>query len=126
MPDPARLNKAIAEEVRSLLARRRVSQKALQEDLGWSRARTNRLVHAEQNWGPAELLALCDYLDVDLAALLAAAKTSAAAQEGGAKQALESMLTQQERAEIDAAREQLRPAKEQPSEDEQGHHPKAQ
>ena len=115
MPDPARLNRAIAEEVRSILARRRISQKALQDALGWSRARTNRLVHAEQTWGPAELLAFCDYVDVDLAVLLSTAK--AAAKQGGARTALESMLTDQERAEIDAAREQMRPASEQPGED---------
>ena len=114
MPDPEALNAAIAEEVRSLLARRRISQKQIQDDLGWSRARVNRLVHGEQTWGPADLLALCDYLQVDLSVLLSTAKANAA-QATPARAALESMLTEQERADIAQARKQTRPA-EQPEE----------
>ena len=119
MPDPAALNRAIAEEVRSLLARRRISQKALQDDLGWSRARVNRLVRGEQAWGILELLAVCDYLDVDLAVLLSTAK-AAAVQMSDERQVLESVLTEQERGEIDAARERMRPKEEQSGDDRKG------
>ena len=125
MPDPAALNRAIAEEVRSLLARRKISQKALQDDLGWSRAKVNRLVNAEQNWGIQELLALCDYLDVDLAELLSTAKATAAPK-SDAKRALESMLTEQERAEIADARSRMRPKDEQSEDGRKGRHRKAE
>ena len=36
----------------------------------------NRLVNDKQAWGIRELLALCDYLDVDMAELLSTAKAA--------------------------------------------------
>ena len=68
-------------------------------------------------WSIDELIELCDWLDEDAAQLMARAKAAALAA-SPTRQALETMLTEQERAEIDAAREQLRPASEQPGEGE--------
>jgi len=107
-------NQAMAAEVRALLARHRKVQADVARELGMKPNAVSFRWQGKTPWTLAELLLLCDWLDVDAAEVMSAAKATALAK-SDERQALESMLTEKERAEVDAAREQMRPPKDEQS-----------
>ena len=106
--DEEAFNQAVAAEVRALLARHRKTQADVGRHLGMKPNAVSFRWKGATPWSLAELLLLCDWLDVDAAEVMTTAK-AAAEQQSDERQVLESMLTEQERGEIDAARERLRP-----------------
>ena len=114
--DEDAFNQAIAAEVRALLARHRKTQADVARHLGMKPNAASFRWQGKTPWSLAELLLLCDWLDVDAAEVMSTAK-AAVDQESDERRALESMLTEQERGEIDAARERLRPKEEQSGDD---------
>ena len=78
-PDSVAYNQAVADEVRAVLARKRIQRKDVAAEFGWSRNFINKRVAGEVSWGIPDLTALCDFLGVDVAELLGAAKKAALA-----------------------------------------------
>lgn len=115
----------MAAEVRALLARHSKTQADVVRHLGMKPNAVSFRWKGKTPWSLAELLLLCDWLDVDAADVMSTAKAAAAAQ-SDAKQALESMLTEQEQSEIDAARERMRPKDEGAGNGRKGRNVKAQ
>ena len=71
------VNAAIAAEVRALLARHRKSQADVVRHLGIKPNAASLRWQGKTPWSLAELLFLCDWLEVDAAELLATAKAEA-------------------------------------------------
>ena len=111
--DEDAFNQAIAAEVRALLARHRKTQADVARHLGMKPNASSFRWNGKTPWSTAELLLLCDWVDADAAELMAEAK-AAALEQTPAREALESMLTEQESAEIAEARKRVRPT-EQPN-----------
>lgn len=65
---------ALAAEVRSLVSRRGVKQTALLPVLGIGQNALSERMNGKTEWKATELIDLCDFLDVDLSGVLAAAK----------------------------------------------------
>ena len=118
-------NQAVAAEVRALLARHRKVQADVTRQLGMKPNAASFRWQGKTPWSTAELLLLCDWLDADAAEVLSAAKAAAVAK-SDERQVLESMLTEQERADVDAARERMRPKDEQSGSGRRGRRREAQ
>lgn len=71
------LGGSVGEEVRALLARRRVSQEQLGAAIGVSGASISRKVRGLSDFTVGELLAVAAFLDVPAGSLLPAAVTAA-------------------------------------------------
>ena len=106
--DEDAFNQAVAAEVRALLARHRKTQADVARHLGMKPNAASFRWQGKTPWSLAELLLLCDWLDVDAAEVMTTAK-DAAERKSDERQVLESMLTEKERDEIDDARERMRP-----------------
>ena len=87
VPDPGALNTAIAAKIRGIMAERtpKVTQQDLIEATCWSRAKVNRLYNGKTEWGAADLIAVCDYLGVDLGAAKRVVREAEAAGEHAAR-----------------------------------------
>lgn len=59
------VKEATAEEVRALMARRRITQRQLSADLGWSAPYLSRRVTGETEFSVYELITVCLALDAD-------------------------------------------------------------
>lgn len=92
--DEDAFNQAIAAEVRALMARHKKNQADVARHLGIKPNAASFRWQGRTPWSTAELILLCDWLDVDAAEVMAAAK--AAALEQAARD--ESMLTDEDRA----------------------------
>lgn len=75
--DEQAFNLAIAAEVRGLLARRQITQAQAREHLDMSPNAISRRWSGETPWSTAELLTLCDWLEIDAADVMGAAKRAA-------------------------------------------------
>ncbi|HKX65866.1 MAG TPA: helix-turn-helix transcriptional regulator [Intrasporangium sp.] len=72
-------NQALAAEVRALLARHRKVQADVARQLGMKPNAASFRWQGKTPWSLAELLLLCDWLDVDAAEVISAAKAAAVA-----------------------------------------------
>ena len=84
MPEPldfAAFDAALAAEVRSQVARLGKKQKDVARALGMTANAVSRRWHGGTAWSHGELIALCDFLDIDAAAVLAEAKRQMRAQQ---------------------------------------------
>ncbi len=84
MPEPldfAAFDAALAAEVRSKVAHAGKQQKDVARALGMTPNAISRRWHGTTAWSHGELIALCDYLDIDAAAVLAEAKRQVRAQQ---------------------------------------------
>ena len=90
-------NQAIAAEVRALMARHRKNQADVARYLGIKPNAASFRWQGRTPWSTAELILLCDWLDVDAAEVMAAAK-AAALEQTSAKGA--STMTDAERAAV--------------------------
>jgi DNA-binding Xre family transcriptional regulator len=68
---------AIPSEVRATLAWRRIPQKELVDALGLEQSYLSRRINGKARMTPGELLAICDFLNEDIGALLSRAKHNA-------------------------------------------------
>jgi hypothetical protein len=85
IPDGDAFRAALAAELRSELARRKMPKKELGDAFGWGRNKIGKLINGESNWNINELINACDYLSdngppVDVAELLSTAKRKASPQ----------------------------------------------
>lgn len=97
-------NQAVAAEVRALMARHRKNQADVARHLGIKPNAASFRWQGKTPWTTAELILLCDWLDVDAAEVMAAAK-AAALEQAAARE--ESVLTDEDlafAAEIQAER----------------------
>ena len=106
--DSKAMTAAVAAELRSVLARRGIQHREVAAALGWPAEWTSRRFRGTVSWDTADFVKVCDYLEVDLTDILTSAK-AVALKQTDAKRALESMLTDEERAEIADARSRMRP-----------------
>lgn len=67
---PHPVNEHIAEEIRALMGRRRVSQKQLGEFLGYTQGTMSKRLNGSKSWTIDELDAIAGYFSVGLADLL--------------------------------------------------------
>ena len=67
---------ALLAEVRAEMARQRVTQRTLAKSTDSTEASVSRWLHGHRDSGLADLLAICDQLDVSLATLAARADTT--------------------------------------------------
>ena len=67
---------AILAEVRAEMARQRVTQRTLAKSTDNTEASVSRWLHGHRDIGLADLLAICDQLDVTLATLAARADST--------------------------------------------------
>ena len=91
--DEDAFNQAIAAEVRALMARHRKNQADVARHLGIKANAASFRWQGKTPWSTAELLLLCDWLDVDAAEVMATAKAAALEQ-------TEARLTDEERAAV--------------------------
>lgn len=76
-PDSDAYEAAIAAEVRAALGRTRAQQKDIAEHYNFGQGWLSKRVNGIVPWGIPELVALCDFLGIDVAELLANAKREA-------------------------------------------------
>lgn len=67
-------NHAIAAEVRAVMARERIQQKELYETFGWDRSYLGKRMSGQVGFSIPDLTKICDYLGVDMGALIGRAK----------------------------------------------------
>lgn len=82
LPDSDAYRAALAEEMRSILSRRRMPYKELADAFGWGKNKIGNLMNGQTRWDSLELINVCDYLSdhgapVDVAEVLGAAKRRA-------------------------------------------------
>lgn len=88
-------NQAIAAEVRALMARHKKNQADVARHLGMKPNAASFRWQGRTPWSTAELILLCDWLDVDAAEVMAAAKAAAVKQASAPES-----LTDEERAAV--------------------------
>jgi hypothetical protein len=76
-PEGPAFEAALAEELRAIMARKQISQAEIGREYGWKQPFLSKRLAGRIPWDTLDLVKVCDYLDVDMGAVVAVAKQRA-------------------------------------------------
>jgi transcriptional regulator with XRE-family HTH domain len=79
LPDSAEFRAALADELRVLLVRKKMTQRVVAQRFGWHENAVSKRLSGEVRWDVYDLLALCYMLGTDIGTVTEAARRAAAA-----------------------------------------------
>lgn len=82
LPDSEEFRKALAAELRALLARKKVTQRVVAQRFGWRENAVSKRLNGA-GWDVRDLMALCYMLGTDIGTVTEAARQAAAAEADG-------------------------------------------